>query len=49
MNVRGLASYLEILQAQADAEQFSIDLIAAQAHQLSDTVAFYQYMGGGGR
>ncbi len=44
----GAASYLELVQAQADAEQFRLELIAAQARRLSDTVAFYQSMGGGG-
>lgn len=43
----GAASYLELVQAQADAEQFRLELIAAQARRLSDTVAFYQSMGGG--
>ena len=45
----GAASYLELVQAQADAEQFRLELIAAQARRLSDTVAFYQSMGGGGK
>ncbi|MGB7509987.1 MAG: hypothetical protein WBP54_01715 [Pelodictyon phaeoclathratiforme] len=34
--------------AQAVAEQFRMELIVAQARRLSDTVAFYQSMGGEG-
>ena len=45
----GSSSYPELLQAQADAEQFRIELQAAQARRLSDTVAFYQSMGGSGK
>ena len=43
----GSASYLELLQAQSEAEQYRLELIAAQARRLSDSVAFYQAMGGG--
>jgi NodT family efflux transporter outer membrane factor (OMF) lipoprotein len=43
----GSASYLELLQAQSEAEQYRLELIASQARRLSDSVAFYQAMGGG--
>ena len=43
----GSASYLELLQAQSEAEQYQLELIASQARRLSDSVAFYQAMGGG--
>lgn len=43
----GAASYLELLQAQVEAEQLQLELTAAQACRLSDSVAFYQAMGGG--
>jgi NodT family efflux transporter outer membrane factor (OMF) lipoprotein len=43
----GAASYLELLQAQGEAEQLQLEMIAAEARRLSDSVAFYQAMGGG--
>lgn len=43
----GSASYLELLQAQSEVEQYQLELIASQARRLSDSVAFYQAMGGG--
>ncbi|MEI7788227.1 MAG: TolC family protein, partial [Chlorobiaceae bacterium] len=43
----GSVSYLELLQAQREAEQYQLELIASQARRLSDSVAFYQAMGGG--
>ncbi|MCX6178900.1 MAG: efflux transporter outer membrane subunit [Chlorobiales bacterium] len=43
----GSASYLELLQAQSESEQYRLELLASQARRLSDTVAFYQAMGGG--
>ena len=45
----GSASYLELLQAQSESEQYRLDLIASQARRLSDAVAFYQAMGGGSK
>lgn len=43
----GGASYLQLLSAQQQAQQTSINLIAAQAQRLTDTAALYQAMGGG--
>lgn len=43
----GAASYLQLLIAQQQAQQTAINLIAAQAQRLADTVALYQSMGGG--
>ncbi len=43
----GAASYFELLQAQSEHDQLQLELIAAQARRLSDSVAFYQAMGGG--
>lgn len=43
----GAASYVEVLIAQQQAQNTRIDLVAAQAARLSDTVALYQAMGGG--
>jgi outer membrane protein TolC len=43
----GAASYVEVLIAQQQAQNTRIDLVAAQAARLSDTVAPYQAMGGG--
>ena len=45
----GSASYLELLQAQSDSEQYRLELIASEARRLSDSVAFYQAMGGGNK
>ncbi|MBV5327902.1 MAG: efflux transporter outer membrane subunit [Chlorobium sp.] len=45
----GSASFLEMLQAQGEAEQYRIELIKAESRRLSDTVAFYQAMGGSGK
>lgn len=43
----GVANYLEVLTAQQVAEASRMDLCAAQAQRLIDTVAFYASMGGG--
>ena len=43
----GAASYLELLVAQQQADSIRLDLIAAQAQRMTDTVAFYSAMGGG--
>lgn len=43
----GAASYLQLLEAQRQAQQTRIDLVAAQAQRLVDSVALYQSMGGG--
>lgn len=43
----GAADYLEWLNAQQQAESTRMDLFAAQAQRLMDTVAFYAAMGGG--
>ena len=43
----GAASYLQLLIAQQQAQQTAINLIAARAQRLADTVALYQSMGGG--
>ncbi len=45
----GAASHLEILSAQQAVESSRMDLCAAQAQRLMDTVAFYSSMGGGWR
>lgn len=45
----GAASYLELLQAEVEHNQLQLELIAAQARRLSDSVSFYQAMGGGGK
>jgi NodT family efflux transporter outer membrane factor (OMF) lipoprotein len=43
----GAASYLQLLLAQQQAQQTRIGVIALQAQRLTNTVAFYQAMGGG--
>ena len=43
----GAVSYLQLLIAQQQAQQTTINLIAARAQRLADTVALYQSMGGG--
>lgn len=43
----GAASYVQLLIAQQQAQQTSINLVAAQAQRLADSVALYQAMGGG--
>jgi len=43
----GAASYVQQLIAQQSAQQTRINLIAAQAQRLVDSVALYQAMGGG--
>lgn len=43
----GVATYLQLLIAQEQAQQARISLIAAQAQRLADTAALYQAMGGG--
>jgi len=43
----GAASYLQLLIAQQQAQQIRINLVAAQAQRLADSVALYQAMGGG--
>ncbi len=45
--ILGAANYLELLVAQQQADSTRLDLIAAQAQRLTDTVAFYSAMGGG--
>ncbi|MDD2849931.1 MAG: efflux transporter outer membrane subunit, partial [Desulfuromonadaceae bacterium] len=42
----GAASYLQLLQAQQQAQQVSINVLAIQAQRLVNTVALYQAMGG---
>lgn len=44
----GSASYVQLLVAQQQAQQNRINLIAAQAQRLVDSVALYQALGGGG-
>jgi NodT family efflux transporter outer membrane factor (OMF) lipoprotein len=43
----GAASYLELLIAQQEAQQIRINLVAAQAQRLVDSIALYQALGGG--
>ena len=43
----GATHYLELLIAQQQAESTLMDLFAARAQRLTDTVAFYSAMGGG--
>ena len=43
----GAASYLQLLTAQQQAQQTRLNLIAAQAQRLADSVALYQAIGGG--
>jgi len=43
----GAANYLQLLVAQQQAQQTAINLVAARAQRLTDTVALYQSMGGG--
>lgn len=43
----GAANYLEVLTAQQVVESSRMDLCAAQAQRLIDTVTFYSAMGGG--
>jgi NodT family efflux transporter outer membrane factor (OMF) lipoprotein len=43
----GAASYVQLLIAQQQAQQTQIDLIAAQAERLLDSVALFEAMGGG--
>jgi len=43
----GAVSYLQLLIAQQQAQQTGINLIAARAQRLANTVALYQSMGGG--
>jgi len=42
----GAASYLQLLQAQQQAQQVRINVLAIQAQRLVNTVALYQAMGG---
>jgi NodT family efflux transporter outer membrane factor (OMF) lipoprotein len=44
----GAASYVQLLIAQQQAHQTRINLVAAQAQRLADSVALYQAMGGDG-
>jgi NodT family efflux transporter outer membrane factor (OMF) lipoprotein len=44
----GVATYLQLLIAQQQAQQTRIGLIAAQAQRLADTAALYVAMGGAG-
>jgi NodT family efflux transporter outer membrane factor (OMF) lipoprotein len=43
----GAASYLQLVGAEQQAQENRIELVAAQARRLADTVALYQAMGGG--
>ena len=43
----GTASYLQLLIAQQQIQKIRINLVAAQAQRLADSVALYQAMGGG--
>ena len=43
----GAASYLQLLIAQQQAQSIRINMVAAQAQRLVDSVALYQAMGGG--
>lgn len=43
----GAASYVQLLIAQQQSQQTQIDLIAAQAQRLLDSVALFEAMGGG--
>ena len=43
----GAANYLEVLTAQQVLESSRMDMCAAQAQRLMDTVMFYSSMGGG--
>lgn len=43
----GAASYLQLLIAQQQAQSIRINMIAAQAQRLVDSVALYQALGGG--
>ncbi len=45
----GAANYIEVLTAQQVVESSRMDLCAAQAQRLLDTVTFYSSMGGGWR
>lgn len=44
----GATSYLQLLGAEQQAQESRIELVAAQARRLADTVALYESMGGGG-
>ncbi len=44
----GSVSYFQLIEAQQQAQQNRIDLVAAQAQRLIDSVALYQALGGGG-
>nr|WP_233214058.1 efflux transporter outer membrane subunit [Pollutimonas nitritireducens] len=43
----GAASYLQLLIAQQQVQQIRIDMVAAQAQRLADSVALFQALGGG--
>lgn len=43
----GAASYLEVVQAQSEATQLQLELLAARAQRLSNSAVLYQAMGGG--
>lgn len=43
----GAASYLQLLIAQQQAQSIRINMVAAQAQRLVDSVALYQALGGG--
>lgn len=43
----GAASYLELLQAQQQAQRTSIDVLESRARRVVNTVSLYQAMGGG--
>lgn len=45
----GAASYLQLLIAQQEAQSIRINMVAAQAQRLVNSVALYQAMGGGAR
>ena len=42
----GAASYLQLLVAQQQTQRIRINMVAAQAQRLADSVALYQAMGG---
>ena len=43
----GAASYLQLLIAQQQTQSIRINMVAAQAQRLVDSVALYQALGGG--
>ena len=43
----GVASYLELLQAQQQAQRTAFDVLELRARRVVNTVSLYQAMGGG--